>query len=68
MNRHSFIYDSGNHPLQPHMERIEVATSSESLPDVVEAFERYLLACGYRFEGHLELVNEVAADEQSHAE
>lgn len=32
--------------------------SDASLPDVIEQFERFLLAAGYSFEGNLDFVEE----------
>jgi hypothetical protein len=40
---------------------VEVTTHSQKLEDVVSAFEDFLKASGFAFDGHLEIVNK--ADE-----
>jgi len=46
----SYQYDEGR-------PKVEMEINNDStLPDVIQSFEDFLLACGYRFEGHLDLV------------
>ena len=41
--------------------RVQIDVDTVSLADVVEAFEEYLQACGFKFDGHLDFQD----DEQS---
>lgn len=36
-----------------------------SLSDVLESFERFLKACGYCFDGHLDIVNDDIDDQSA---
>lgn len=39
-----------------HGDKISVETSSESLSDILSAFQDFLFACGFRFDGELTVV------------
>ena len=54
---HTFTYTPD--PQNPHDHAtVVVSTSAPSLPDVLAAFEAYLLASGFRFDGQLDFVND----------
>lgn len=38
--------------------KVRIATSSETLTGVIGAFEEYLKACGFHFEGRLEIIDD----------
>lgn len=42
--------------IEKPVETIVMVTEAITLPEVVDTFERFLKACGYSFEGKLDLV------------
>lgn len=47
-------------------EQIQIVTGQESLCELLETFERFLLACGYSFDGHVAIVDEkIEPDQES---
>lgn len=50
-NKHSFIHEATTRT-------VTVVSEAETLPDIVEAFEDYLRACGFIFDGHLDIIEE----------
>jgi hypothetical protein len=49
-----------------HGDKISVETSSESLSDIISAFQDFLFACGFRFDGELAIMYDAEEQEAGH--
>lgn len=57
INTHTFYHEGASGT-------IEMKTEAVELYSILEIFERYLLACGFNFTGHLDLVEDVGLTEE----
>lgn len=60
--------DIGYGALSKDASLIKVKTDSDSLSDIVQAFEDFLRGCGFCFKGHLDIVDDESENETSLAE
>ena len=56
VNRHTFRHVQKS--VEHAEETVEVTTESESLSEVISAFEDYLRGCGFQVDGHLDIVED----------
>lgn len=58
-NYHVFIYKSDGLGVVPPVSiQHRIDGRETSLPEMLEAFECYLKACGYSFDGHVDIVED----------
>ena len=57
MAKHIFIKEKDKEN-QYDKTRVQIEVDTDSLPDLVEAFEEYLKACGFHFDGSLDFQEE----------
>ena len=69
MSKYTFICEYTNIMTgHPDGSKITVEVQEETLTSVVEAFERFLKAAGFIFDGYLQIVNEEEYSEETYQE